>query len=408
MTYNRVRSRASPSVEESGEITGTISGTFGPYVVREHQETMHDVVTPGYRSIIDAGGIVNNPCVYTSYRLESEGTGTLTAKGGSNDYTLTGPVTWLMTDQTWLPIDIGEVHCSASEAKFWALSNVDRTPYAFGEDLLEIGETIRFLRNPLGSLRNMSRLFRSDVNRLLHKKIGKRHIKDRRKYAEVRAQAVADTYLQYRFAFSPLVRSVSDAFDAISHKDDRPLRLSARGRSEDSASSSERVERLFSANDGYAFNVSKSKSISYRASILYEITNPVRDWRYTFGLRNQDIPETLWQVLPYSFMIDRIANISGAIRGLTALANPKLKILAGSVTLREESVHSMKAIDAWNDPHWTRSADGETRTRTDFKYERNPWTPQLSDAIPPVKLGGLVDDATKTADLAALIIKNLR
>jgi len=391
-------------VNATGSINTTISGVFE----QSGEATMDDIVTPGYQQLIARGAIINNPCSYgkEEHTTVGSGTGSYDPEDGSPGYRLTGSLTrYRQSNALYASLD--PIEGSASEAQFYALSNVDRTPFAFGEDLAEIGQTIRFIRDPLGSLRNLSRGFKGDVSQLLRKKKQKARY-SKAEWAERRALAVADVWLEYRFAAMPLVRSVHDAFRSISYVDDRPVRLTARGKSGGQVSASE--TRTMTHSNGtttFDFDVKTTRNVRYRSSILYQIDNPVKDWRYTFGLRTQDLPETAWQVVPYSFMVDRLVNVSAAIRGLTVLANPKLEILAAS-TVTHDDLSTTWRHNGQDADGWTASVSGETAKRSNFTYKRDIWTPSMSDTVPPVTPGNLVNDVTKTADLIALVLKNFR
>lgn len=404
LPYTRVRSRSSDYDEQTVVVAGTSTGTYGPYITSQKLEDMTDVVTPGYHRKVTSGAIVNNDCLYEVEELDTIGDGFGHYQKAPYDYTISGPLTWFRANQTWPSYaDLNlNANADAETAKFWALANIDPTPYAFGEDLFEIGETIRFLRNPLGSLRNLSRSFRSDffdaVKRRRHRSI--------QRILKHRTEALADVWLQYRFAFSPLVRSLHDGYEALLlDKVIPPERRTARGFSigEDSGD-----KTWTTLNSGTTYTWYKSKRLrkDYKATILYEMSNPVYDWRHSLGLRNKDLPETFWQVLPYSFMIDRLVNVSAAIRGLVNLASPQLKILAASTRLKQEEFITFQMLDEARSG-WTISAQGETRTRKDFMYSRSTYTPSAVDATPPVTPEGLFRSFTETLDLVALVYKNV-
>jgi hypothetical protein len=57
---------------------------------------------------------------------------------------------------------------------------------------------------------------------------------------------------------------------------------------------------------------------------------------------------------------------------------------------------------------WPEQVSGDSVVYDSKIKNRIPWTPQLSDTYPPEpSLVGLVDDAEKTADLAALILQRI-
>lgn len=398
----RTRSRAEGPVLEdltwldasSGEPEGTVECTMHTKI-----EQMDDVVTDNYHSRSENGEIINNPCVYTLYQSTATGGGSYLAydaQGNPAQTSTGGSVTLALCSYHNVParqlltIGAGAKDLAVESARAKAISHVDSTPYAFLEDTLEVRETLRFLRNPLEGLRKLSRSF-------------DREVRSRRDLG-TRLDAISDVYLQYRFAASPLVKSAFEIYDSLADDNwKRPKRRTARGFSEASRQGAELAESA--NNKGYFLDSRREVTYKVAAGILYEVNNPLRDVNFKTGMRFKDVPEGIWAVMPYSFMIDRIVDISGGIRGLTNLLDPNVTILSGWTTKRSESTtvdrashqeHPTVQVDITGDPVQTR----------EFGYERTPWSPSTSDAVPPSDLRGLVADTTKILDLAALIYRN--
>jgi len=370
---------------------------------------MTDVVTPGFHRKIRDGAIINNPCIYTKSTVSTNGTGLGTYKSGSYDYTISGPLTWFRAGQVWPSVLPLTVEASKEASRFYALSSIDNTPYQFGEDIGEIAETIRFLKNPLGSLRNVA----NSIRDLKYKTYYKR--RKTSKYLQLDgedkrlAYALAEAWAEYRFAAAPLVRSIHDGYEALKlprGEDPKVDRKSARGFSE---GSDENMETYDTYDSGTTYRWEKSSSLSrrYHSTILYEVTNPVYDWRYRMGLREKDLAETFWQLVPYSFMVDRVVNVSRSIRGLMNLADPQIRFLAASTTLKETSINSFRLTEE-SRASWDINANGETRIREDFLYSRELYSPSSKDAIPDFTPKNLVNDLTKVLDLTSLILLALR
>ena len=408
--YSRVRSRSEPNGTEDVVRTGYAAGTLGTYMVTSKSESMVDVVTPGYRQKIAAGGIVNNDCEYTKVETLSEGTGQKVSgltSGTSKDNTVVGPITRYYIGAVVNTSDLQvEQPDRMSQAKFMALSNVDSTPYSFGEDLGEMRKTLEFLKNPLKSIFGMTKSMQRDLRRDFRQKTPRTR-KQAAEYALNRAESMSDIYLSYRFGLSPLVRSAHDAIEALSYKvANSPERRTARGFANWSHSDSGTGTVTSSGNtDTYSKGYDISKK--WRASILYEVSNPSFKWQRDLGLRGKDLPHTLWQLMPYSFMVDRVVDVSSAIRGLANLADPNVRILAASVVIKkdEQSWHQMTNRKTSG---WHHEVVGEKRINKEFVYKRITYRPSFADTLPPINFGGLTDTATKLADLTTIIIKNLR
>jgi len=376
------------------------SGTEGPWIVEEKSESISDVVTPNYHNLIKQGAIINNSCLYTSSEESSNGVGLGTYNQDAPStfsYTLAGPLTRKRLPQrsTNLYNDwyngMGDVAASEDNAKAQAIARIDKSTYAFGEDLLEIRQTLRFLKRPFKSLTDLSRAYR-------------KFFTYKRSRGMSLLDAHAQAWLQYRFAVGPLVRSLHDAVEALSVDDvPFPKRLTARGFEQDEVNFYD-PSYDFGIN---TFSRSLKASQKVKATILYEVNNPRRDWQFKLGLRAKDIPATIWAVMPYSFMVDRVLNVTDFVQAVTNLVDPDISILAGSVSTRTSHLRKIQLMSS-EPSGWSAEVLGEQIVRDDFSYNRSPWEPSVLDTIPDLDVRGLVDSATKLADLAALVKSNFR
>jgi hypothetical protein len=141
-----------------------------------------------------------------------------------------------------------------------------------------------------------------------------------------------------------------------------------------------------------------------KASILYTVSNPCYDWRYRLGFRPKDFPTTVWQIMPYSFMVDRLYDVTSFSKGAINLGDPMVKILMGCYSEHNERSISFEMTGTQNPGGTIHSSDKPVYT--DFSYTRSPWVPTFSDTVPSLNLKGLVEDATKITDLITLILGN--
>lgn len=362
-------------------------------------DSMEDIVTPGYAKRIARGEIINNECFYERHTYQHTGGCYLKVDYNSSQYDLwSGPgqkqiVTLSEMSEDYAALlepTVSQRSKTEANCKVRALSNIDKTPYAFGEDLLELRETIRFIKRPLGSIADAL---------TAHARVAKRRsLRNRISYAK----ALAGVWNTGRFALAPLIRSIYDVAEAW---DDRgatmPERLTARGfdKQQSSGSSSEDIEL---STVTYDCDMSSDLKFDGHASILYKIHNPIYDMKFRLGLRMKDHPLTLWQVVPLSFMVDRVANVSTAVAALTNILDPSVEILAASY--REKNTYERKfSVDSGTHVSYGITANLGEVVHSDFYYRRYPWKPSVSDVSIPTHLKGLVDDVTKIIDLATII-----
>jgi hypothetical protein len=367
-------------------------------VITSKFEEIFDYVTDDYARIVQQGGVVNNPCLYTLTELSQEGfpgTRHVVHTSDHKTYDQVGAVTerWLSSHPITPPGPSINSTFVERRAKLLALSNIDSSKYAFGEDLGELRETYEYLRNPIGAILHLSKLFRKLV-------------KSKKKRLRLsHAKAIADVWLEYRFAFSPLLRSALNLIEAFSDKQgELPPRLTSHGKSSDEDQGSTTLDSS-NAHFGYSWRT----RLDGKASILYTVDNPVRDWRFTYGLRATDWPTTYWQLLPYSFMIDRLIDVSSFSKAIINLARPSVRILAASYTTRTDNVSKTQLTATDPGSGFTTTAlSGNTRVNHDFTYQRVVWYPSVGDVLPPVDWEYPFSSASKIADMVTLILKNLR
>lgn len=362
-------------------------------------EAMTDVVTPRWRERIARGQIINNPCQYDKATFEAKGGGSYTATKPGRVYHGSGGSQTFFHAYYTIGVPALEGPTSDPDATFHmatakqsALRNVDKTPYAFAEDVFEIRKTISHLKKPLKSLRKWTGQFRKEVRK-----------KQRRSPRIGAHEAIRDTWLEYRFAFTPTIRSVDQFVDFLIEKGPkRPTRRTARGFSRSFTNKTSTLIHNYSPSIWDKFTQNVVGQYEYRAGIIYEVLDNTNDLAYQLGLRYKDIPETLWAVTPYSFMVDRVANLSSTIRGLTNIFDPNVVILAGFEVSKGKQITTTRHVEQ-NNPGWTVTVVPDDVIWTRGHYHRSGWTPSWVDTIPPVRFEGIVKDLTYTADLLALV-----
>lgn len=371
--------------------------------VSENTRQMVDIVTANYAKKIARGDIINNGCTYGQSSFDCTGLSYMQSTG------IQYPTSWTRFDggcetllrcsqvpPTSLTEELADVE---GNCKVRAIAQMDRTPYAFGEDLGEIGETIRFLKRPMKSLSDLATTMRSVAhNRAKHNSVAV-------------SKALADVWTTYRFAAMPLVLSMYDALwafnEGVNKSRNRLERLTARGFDEASYRYSDENDRT-AGNNTYTSSRTFEAELEGHASILYTVSNPAAAWRFNLGLRNKDIPLTLWQLVPLSFMVDRVLDISTSIQAAINIADPSLEILAASYRFKQlerGEFHTHTAVD--NRGLYDIDIDGGTLKTESFIYDRSTWVPSVSDVKVSNVKERLTQDVTSIVDLAAIIIQRL-
>jgi hypothetical protein len=139
------------------------------------------------------------------------------------------------------------------------------------------------------------------------------------------------------------------------------------------------------------------------ASILYEVSNPLVDWKFKLGLRFKDLPTTGWELLPLSFMVDRLLDIRSFFAGAINILDPQVTFLAGSYSVKNLDQHTVSLTERQYSG-WTHEITKPDFIQFEiFHMERLLWNPQFFDTIPSFTPGGLVKDLTSILDLLAIL-----
>jgi hypothetical protein len=177
-----------------------------------------------------------------------------------------------------------------------------------GVFLGELAETIRLIRNPLGAMFEDTLQYCDRIRR--RARIYKR-LKDRKKL-------VTDSWLQYSYGIAPLVSDIQGAAEAASKIIAYRLPSQvATGSASDSSYTSHYTKfqdwgpMLLTGQ----FVESSSVSIRYKACVNVG-NNTQQDDLESLGITWGNFAPTLWEIIPYSFLVDYFTNVGSVIDSL--------------------------------------------------------------------------------------------
>lgn len=408
-----------PAGQEHFSQTGTpdyVSGSIpGGWI--KNQKVLTDEPHPGFRKRIANGELVIGPMSLTEVRSTAGG-GSFTYTGPNNgkDYSVGGSVTQYYlnaasTVNTPQP-SLLDIETLTEQSKLAAVANIDKTPFSFMEDFLTARESLNMLRDPLEGLNSWSKMFRQAADNkrkrsiLLRNSNYKGQIRDTTKTQVV--QAISDTYLSYRFGATPFVNSLASILEGIATETHgRPK--SQRFRAGSKRDSHWGVSTIVTTNrTGQTFLYTRNITRAVRSGIFYQMRNTQSGLRWKYGLRDKDLPAGLWAAMPYSFMIDRVTDVSNYAQAITNLADPNVMIEGGYVTTEIIDESTIRALTPPTWSGWSCVLNGDTITNYYRGLYRQLWTPSIFNIRPAVDFSGLVSSATKVTDLCSLILQRLR
>jgi hypothetical protein len=144
------------------------------------------------------------------------------------------------------------------------------------------------------------------------------------------ADELSNLWLEFRYAVRPIAFEIEMAVKAMATEVNAGTRQTARGYSRSTDYESANRSFLFNGikTTGY-YNYTKSHTINIRAGVLYDIENDINGILSLWGM---DQPlEAIWELTPFSFIIDWIFNIGDIISGWSV--NASLRPLGSWVTV---------------------------------------------------------------------------
>lgn len=171
----------------------------------------------------------------------------------------------------------------------------------------ELRESLAMIRHPARALRRGLDGYLSTVRNR-----GRRRPNESLSRARARREStVRDTWLEYSFGWVPLINDLDSAMKAFYLSDCvRPNFEMVRGRGKIEApqptstaiwNSGEGTSLLYEVRKG---NVSEAKYYG-----IYRSTGSGSDDLHTYGFRPSEFVPTIWELIPYSFLVDYFSNI---------------------------------------------------------------------------------------------------
>lgn len=374
------------------------------HAVRTSTKYMWDIVTPNFHQLIAKGEIINNPMY--KYRLVDRGNGSIFYAEGTWDSsylrvksrTVEPPIEHLV-DSSFYPsdtmtaidgvLDSDDFTAGRELAVSAAWANVDESEIQALASLAEMPETIKWVSSLLYRARKL-------ISTFLSKKRALRKLLKGTNPAD----AFSDFWLEFRYAFRPLVFEMQQAVAALEKAVERELRHTARGFQR------ETVTDVHESTHDYWIATQNRRTVStidsnYRAGVLYAIKVDIDEINAVWGL-DQPI-ETIWELTPFSFIIDWFFNIGDVIsswsvsssleaRASWIVEHHRFGISTSQITLKAENSEAAKNANLTFDVETPGSRVTECHVTRRLPSPERPFTPHLNINL----------DAGKLLDLATI------
>jgi len=342
--YTRERSRNNVRQESIRYYTNSPSGSVpasGVYVMSTgggESKVILDNPHPNYRKMVKDGAIVMGELYIatTTYEVSSSSftcydspvwgiaqlTGPLASLGGS-----------VMGSGAMGGANTSGVATNASFAK------MNGAPLMGGEIASDYKQTLSMLRKPFSGAADL-------IGNILSAK--RRRLKLKSNLNEITATAGA--WLEYRYGWKPLIFDCEAAVKSISSYANTKInrRLVARSSYSYSGKASEDFVKVglgsWTMMSSHGVTSGSGKATSH-AGVIYEqkAVRNVPDAVVTnLGLQAKDVPATIWEVIPYSFVVDWFVGVGDWLQATTPNANVTVLGSWCTTILDWESVSNVK------------------------------------------------------------------
>jgi len=211
-----------------------------------------------------------------------------------------------------------------AKQKFVSRARQAISPFQGGVFLGELKEAIHLVRHPASALfHGVTHGYPSAVTKRL------RGLKKYRDFHSTRSlrqasKIISETWLEYSFGWRPLISDVQSGAEALARfvtQSDTIQIVTAHAKSRDSDGSgfqNTRVQAGFS-NLTYSYNVqqwTETECWMYGGADISSGLNTESASRLA-GLQWADVIPTVWELIPYSFLVDYFSNVGDVISGAT-------------------------------------------------------------------------------------------
>jgi hypothetical protein len=194
-----------------------------------------------------------------------------------------------------------------SQARIGFLKKVRKSQRSFqsGVFLGELGEALHQIARPASALRAAVSTYSSAA-----KKAARRARTPRQA-----AKAITGTWLEHSFGWVPLFNDVDDSMKALAGFREYigdVFKYTFYDTSREGQKQSIQVPGT-SVNLLFNWSVERGVRVTYKGMLAYEFANKAKDWKSNWGLTLSDFLPTIWELIPYSFLVDYFTNLGDVI-----------------------------------------------------------------------------------------------
>jgi hypothetical protein len=247
------------------------------------------------------------------------------------------PLLVLPPTQLPVPDDVVAEVTNRSIRKFLDAYDSALSSIELGQDIGEIGATIRSIIHPLNSLREFTLSHLSKVLKLT------KTVKHKASLTKM----IADTFLEFKFGWNPLVADIGQAYADLvnnNHFQLTPIRGSAYREFPNTNIGWSTYVSLPNMVVQYSALVTGAYSVTLKGAVRCNAENGHIGFLQNMQLDLPHFVPTIWDLLPYSWIVDYFVNIGDIIKALSLnLANLAWGVRTTRITTNFSQSHQLVA-----------------------------------------------------------------
>jgi len=307
-------------------------------------KTMIDEVHSDYFRRIRRGEVIMGSCELSSYdRVTNPGSMGGYISAWKENLSRTGDlISEVETSAHSLLPNLGGTYSAKMRdvAVVKAYAKMKEAGIMSGEVVSDLTATVRMFKRPFDSAQTLlKRMMKSRAKRL-------------KKSASNLARATSDTWLEYRYGWQPIIldcKTLIDRADQIVASD--VVRLVARGSEKGAWNTSKTFSDLTVDPQRLSFywprvfsgTVTLNDEVTVSAGVVYEKCSRTvsQNAAQLFGTRVEDVNPLVWEMIPYSFVVDWFTNVGEWIQA--SVPDPTITVLGSWVTSKQIRVYNTTA-----------------------------------------------------------------
>lgn len=308
-------------------VVATFNGSQFPvqgpndFVTKWTNTVTHGDNLPGWRDLLRTGGNATTSLTGNKVKAHLTNGNARFTQAANYFETLTGTQLVNMSVPTQDPSEMDYAKAEAAAlGKFHQKMRQVRTTFEGGVFLGELGQTLQMIRNPARGLRKLVDDWRDIAQAIRNQRIrGSLAYLKRLKVAE----HLADAWLEVQYGWRPALADIRDASKALEkYTNGRPLhlkRIRAKGEVSGVSSDTSSTRAVGVCRWKTRDRLVGTSTVVYRGAMRVAARDPRVMDPALIGFDLSSFVPTVWELIPYSFLIDYFSNVGDIITGWSNL-----------------------------------------------------------------------------------------